>query len=175
MAKMFPESLDGLDPTPGERTFFEFLRDRVKPDDDCRAWYNPVVPRRGLREEPDFLIWLPEVGLIVVEVKDWRLDSVKSAGHDRFILDFGGGEISKDNPMRQARDYYRGVKELLEGDRRGGGLKQTRGRFMGGLRFPVVPGVFFAQIASSEILGGAEGFRSDWERICPPKTTIYRD
>ena len=37
--------------------------------DDCLSYYEPVV----LRRYPDLIALLPEVGVLVIKVKDWRL------------------------------------------------------------------------------------------------------
>ena len=62
--------------TAGERRFYQFLRDALKPDSQCLAWYSPSVD--GL--EPDFVVYTPEVGLVVFEVKDWLLEQGSCLG-----------------------------------------------------------------------------------------------
>jgi hypothetical protein len=47
----------------------EHGRREARLPDDCLIYYEPVVRRRY----PDLIAILPEVGVLVIEVKDWRL------------------------------------------------------------------------------------------------------
>jgi hypothetical protein len=55
--------------TPGERRFAERLRSLL--EDDYLCWYDvPIGPRY---QHPDFPILHPARGILVLEVKDWRV------------------------------------------------------------------------------------------------------
>ena len=61
--------------TTGERRLAERLEQKL--DDDYLVWYDvPVGPKHS---HPDFLVLHPRRGLLVLEVKDWRLDTVRFA------------------------------------------------------------------------------------------------
>ena len=88
--------------THGERTFYGFLRDALKPDSQCFAWYSPSVD--GL--EPDFVLYTPEVGLVIFEVKDWLLEQIQEADQRTFALRLPDGrEERRTHPLQQARGY----------------------------------------------------------------------
>ena len=78
MAEMIPDTLPASS-TAGERRVFAML---ARLPDDCLIYYEPVVRRRY----PDLIAILPEVGVLVIEVKDWRLAELgerqRGHGHD---------------------------------------------------------------------------------------------
>src|SRR5690606_6098076 len=60
--------------TSGERRFAERLEAKLEPD--YIVWYDvPLGPRRL---HPDFVILHPRRGLLALEVKDWKLDTLRS-------------------------------------------------------------------------------------------------
>ena len=64
MAEMIPDTLPASS-TAGERRVFAAL---ARLPDDCLIYYEPVVRRRY----PDLIATLPEVVVLVIEVKDWQ-------------------------------------------------------------------------------------------------------
>ena len=61
--------------TAGERRLAERLEQKL--DDDYLLWYDvPVGPRYS---HPDFVVMHPRRGVLVLEVKDWRLSTIKQA------------------------------------------------------------------------------------------------
>ena len=60
--------------TAGERRFAERLQAKLEPD--YLVWYDVPLGRRRLH--PDFVILHPSRGLLVLEVKDWKLDTLRS-------------------------------------------------------------------------------------------------
>jgi hypothetical protein len=68
MAEMIPESISAApEATTGEKRVFKVLRDTLLPDDDYLVWFEP----KAIKKRTDFLIWSQELGLLVMEVKDW--------------------------------------------------------------------------------------------------------
>jgi hypothetical protein len=58
--------------TGGERRFAYRLEQKL--EDDRLLWYDvPLGPRN---EHPDFVVFNPRHGLLVLEFKDWRLDAI---------------------------------------------------------------------------------------------------
>lgn len=55
--------------TPGERRFATRLLTKL--EDDYHCWFNVPVGRKQLR--PDFIVLHPGRGVLVLEVKDWKL------------------------------------------------------------------------------------------------------
>lgn len=94
----------------GERRVFEALARQL--EDDYTVWHN--VPIMGSSREPDFVILHPQRGLLVLEVKDWRLGNICDANPMRVDLKTDRGVIGKVHPLSQARAYAQDIHRLLE-------------------------------------------------------------
>jgi hypothetical protein len=101
VAYTVPETLASLDSSvmPGERKVFVALRDHLP--EDYLVYYDTPVDGR----HPDFIIVGPDLGLVVLEVKDWRLKSIVQITSDQVTLRQAKGELDVLNPVRQVRDY----------------------------------------------------------------------
>lgn len=98
--------------TGGERRFAARLEDKL--EDDYLVWYDvPIGPRR---RQPDFVIVHPARGLLVLEVKDWKLDHLHSLDRRSAVLRGEHGQKVVPNPLLQARDYALEVLDLLQRD-----------------------------------------------------------
>lgn len=111
MAKLIPAlpSVTGK-MTPGERRLARRLESHL--EDDYLCWYDVPVGARSLH--PDFLVLHPRRGLLVVEVKDWKLESIRSIDKLSVTLVADGREKRESNPLEQARQYAFGVCRLFE-------------------------------------------------------------
>jgi nuclease-like protein len=99
MAEMIPHTLPASS-TAGERRVFATL---ARLPDDCLIYYEPVVRRRY----PDLIAILPEVGVLVIEVKDWRLAELGSVNADTVTITRRGTATVVPHPRQQARSYMR--------------------------------------------------------------------
>ena len=110
MAYTVPETLASLDNRvmAGERKVFVALRDHLP--EDYLVYYDVPVDGR----HPDFIIVGPDLGLVVLEVKDWRLKSILGVTSDRIRLRQAEGEIDVWNPVRQVRDYLLRTVDALK-------------------------------------------------------------
>lgn len=111
MATMVPSDIEAFT-TPGEGGFYRFLRSCARPDDAYMAWYQPEI--KG--QEPDFILYAKDAGLVIFEVKDWSLDQILSADPEKFKLLIGGREEVRKNPLRQARDYFGNLMDKIRQD-----------------------------------------------------------
>ena len=115
--------------TQGERRFAERLEQKL--DDDYLAWYDvPVGPKQA---HPDFVVLHPRRGLLILEVKDWRLDTIRRASKQTWEIVAGGAPKSVVNPIEQARHYAHQVVDALSRDKQ---LIEGDGRMKGSLAFP---------------------------------------
>jgi hypothetical protein len=96
----------------GEQRLAERLGDKL--EENALVWHNVPVGPRG--RHPDFLILHPHQGLLVLEVKDWRIDSIARADKLQVQLITSHGLVTTANPSEQAREYMFAVKNLLERD-----------------------------------------------------------
>ena len=127
--------------TPGERRFYAFLRDAIKPDSQCFAWYSPFVD--GL--EPDFVLYTPELGLIVFEVKDWLLEQIQEADQRSFALRLPDGrEERRTHPLQQAREYMFAILNRIKSTC--AQLTSSDPRYLGKARLPLECAVVFSNI-----------------------------
>ena len=53
-------------------------------------------------------------GLLVIEVKDWKLENIRSMDRLTATLQVDGREVWKSNPLEQAKQYAFEVCRLLE-------------------------------------------------------------
>lgn len=94
--------------TPGERRLAQRLESKL--EDDYLLWYDVPVGPQHLH--PDFIILHPHRGIFVLEVKDWRLETLQSVTPDEFEIMTPAGAKPVKNPLRQARDYALAISAL---------------------------------------------------------------
>ncbi len=126
----------------GERRLAERLE--AKLDDDYLLWYN--VPVGDLQSYPDFIVLHPSRGILILEVKDWKLGSTILGGDkDQWqILDKATGEPkSVTSPIEQAHHHALSVINRLGRDPQ---LQQKEGKYTGGLCLPWTYGAVFPNI-----------------------------
>lgn len=163
MAQFFPTRSSARFDTPGERRLADRLA--AKLEDDYLCWCNVPVGTKGL--QPDFVILHPQRGFLVLEVKDWKLDTIHTM--DRGIAQiFDGGLLkSVKNPMTQARIYALEVKMALERDP---ALKQPAGSpHAGNLLMPYGWGVVLTRITRKQFEG------TNLDEVLDPQRVIFQD
>lgn len=129
--------------TSGERRLAERLEQKL--DDDYLLWYDvPMGPRNT---HPDFCIMHPRRGILVLEVKDWKLSTVLQADRQNWEILGDSGPKTVINPLEQARQYAHQVVKALERDTQ---LVQSAGLHAGKLAFPWSYGVVFTNISRKQ-------------------------
>ncbi len=123
MAWMIPATIPP-DAMPGERRVFEAL---AALPDDYTVCYRRLFPGRRHIQEPDFVVIGADIGLIVLEVKDWKGPQPPE------------GDTRK-NPLAQAKAYVHALQDLVR-ERGFPVLAEAEGRHAGDLVFPCVPAV----------------------------------
>jgi hypothetical protein len=105
-----PERLSEQDDTVtnGERQVFGALRQHLP--EDYLVYYNIRIGDRY----PDFTLIGPDLGVVVLEVKDWRLKSIVGAQPDHVVIKTSDGEHVVRSPVPQARDYTIKIVDLLK-------------------------------------------------------------
>jgi UvrD-like helicase family protein/nuclease-like protein/AAA domain-containing protein len=94
--------------TAGERKVFAALREHLP--EDYLVYYDIRVGDRY----PDFIIIGPDLGVVVLEVKDWRLKSIAGVRPDSVVITNGSGEHVVRSPVPQAREYTFKILGLLK-------------------------------------------------------------
>ena len=129
--------------TSGERRLAERLEQKL--DDDYLIWYDvPIGPKYS---HPDFVVMHPRRGVLVLEVKDWRLSTIKQADRQTWEIMPGGIPKSVLNPLEQARQYAHQVIDALQRDKQ---LIHHEGNYKGKLAFPWSYGVVFSNITRKQ-------------------------
>jgi len=119
---------------PGERRFAKRLESLL--EDDYLCWFD--VPIGPARHYPDFLILHPSRGLLLLEVKDWKLETIRRIDKISAELCVNGAIKTVANPLEQARSYTMNVVNQLAQDIL---LREAGGPYQGKLCFPYGYGV----------------------------------
>jgi hypothetical protein len=129
--------------TAGERRLAERLEHKL--EDDYLIWYDvPIGPKQSC---PDFVLLHPRRGLLILEAKDWRLETIQKATRQYFeIVPDGELKVVK-SPLAQARHCAIEVVNALERDPQ---LVQATGNHTGKLAFPWAHGVVLTRITRKQ-------------------------
>ena len=138
---MIPGDIEEFE-TEGEKAFYRFLEKVGKPDVHYLCWYTPDINGN----EPDFLLYCEDVGLVIFEVKDWVLRQIEEANPHQFLLKIRGKTESRKNPFQQAHGYLMSMKDKIQKD---GRLISKEPTYFGNPKIPLSCGVVFGRIASS--------------------------
>lgn len=103
MAVMFPVKLPS-NASAGERRVFSILQNLP---DEVEVYYEPVVGRRY----PDFVVILPNAGLMIIEVKGWYPRHIVGFDNHEMRIRNAQSEAIEKHPLRQARDYMFGLMD----------------------------------------------------------------
>lgn len=129
--------------TNGERRLAERLEQKL--DEDYLIWYDvPVGPKRT---HPDFVIIHPRRGVLILETKDWRLETILKASKQAWDIAPDGKHKVVINPLEQARHCAIQVVRALEQDAQ---LVHQEGVHQGKLAFPWGHGVVFTNITRKQ-------------------------
>ncbi|WP_256329457.1 DEAD/DEAH box helicase [Nitrosomonas sp. Nm33] len=148
--------------TAGERRFAQRLE--AKLEDDYLCWYD--VPIGQSMRHPDFIVLHPKRGLLILEVKDWKLTSIQSITKTDVTLLMAEGLVHKRNPLEQARQYAHAVANMLQKDAQ---LVFSSGRMQGQLLFPWSYGVVLANISRKQFDS------TDLAEVLEPRRIICQD
>lgn len=145
MAQLIP-SRNGALPrmTQGERRVALRLEDLL--EDDYLTWYDvPIGPKQ---RRPDFVVLHPRRGFLILEVKDWRIDTIHALDKASVTLATDRGLVVTTNPLAQARSYALELAVALERDP---ALRQLPGHPRAGkLILPYGYGVILSHISRAE-------------------------
>jgi hypothetical protein len=163
MATLIPTLGSARFDTRGELRLAERLKDFL--EENAFVWHN--LPMGPYGRHPDFVIIHPSTGLLVLEVKDWRLDSILDADKAEVELLTDSGSVRRPNPFEQARRYMFDVVDVLQQDSQ---LvfpvdHPLKGR-------PIVPfgfGVAFTNIT------GRQFAQTDLPEVFPEDRCIFKD
>lgn len=115
-------------------------------EDDYLCWFDIPVGRKN--RYPDFIILHPSRGLLFLEVKDWRLETIKKISKSRVELLTNNGRVTVANPIEQARQGAYQVINMLSEDSE---LVAQSGDYKGKLKLPYGYGAVFPNITQNQL------------------------
>jgi hypothetical protein len=85
--------------TAGEKRLAGRLQQKL--DDDYLLWYD--VPLGPKQSHPDFVVMHPRRGILILETKDWKLETIQRATRQAWGILASGQPKVVINPLAQAR------------------------------------------------------------------------
>lgn len=160
MAQTIPEMLK-KGATAGERLLFRTLKDYLP--EDYIVYYEPDI--QGWR--PDFVIIGPDLGLVVLEVKDYTRGTLDRVNPDQWRIQASSGEfLSVKSPIKQAREYAFRIANHLKRDV---GLQDEEGKHRMQLKFPYGYGAVMTRLSQEQM--EVDGLYT----VMDPKLVLTRD
>lgn len=152
--------------TAGERRVARRLEALL--EDDYLVWYD--IPVGNKQRYPDFIILHPSRGLLFLEVKDWKQETVRRITQSDVSLLTQNGLVTSPHPLEQARQYTYNVTNMLLRDPQ---LREASGSYKGHLIVPYGWGVVFTNITRKQIERMAP--EDERERLLPDHLVLYKD
>lgn len=163
MAKLIP-SLNSCRRrmSAGEKRFAKILESHL--EDDYLCWYEIPV---GIRQRyTDFIVLHPRRGLLLLEVKDWKLDTIHRIDRDSVTLLTSKGLKTSQQPLKQVRQCTYQLINALEGD---SALIHPDGDYQGNLVCPYAFGVVLTNITRAQFT------QTDLGEVLPEHLVICSD
>jgi len=152
--------------TPGEKRVARRLEALL--EDDYLVWYD--IPVGSKRRYPDFIILHPSRGLLFLEVKDWKPETLRKISKSDVSLLTSKGLVTKAHPLEQVRQCAYQVLNTLSADPR---LCQKSDSYKGNLILPYGWGVVFTNITRQQIEKAIPD--ESRESLLPDHLMIYKD
>ena len=146
----------------GERRFARRLESHL--EDDYMCWYEIPVGKR--QRYTDFVILHQGRGLLLLEVKDWKLDTLQKMDKASAVLLTSNGLKTVPNPIEQARQCAYLLINLLQKDPQ---LVHQSGPHQGRLMMPYGYGVVLSSITRNQFES------TDLGEVLPEHQTICKD
>lgn len=148
--------------TAGERRFARILESHLESDYLC--WYEIPVGKR--QRYTDFIVLHPGRGLLLLEVKDWKLDTIYKIDRSTITLHTQKGLERAQHPIEQVRQCTYQLINTLKQDPL---LVHHEGKYTGKLIFPYAFGVVLTNITRQQFSA------SDLPLVIPEHLVICKD
>lgn len=149
----------------GEKRFARRLESCL--EDDYLCWYEMPIGSR--QRYSDFIVLHPARGLLLLEVKDWKLDTLQHIDKTSMTLLTNRGLVTVGNPIEQVRQCTYQLVNRLKGDAQ---LVVADGRYRGHLTFPYGYGVVLTGITRNQFeRAGLGEVMADHQVICSDEMT----
>ena len=135
----------------GEKRVLDALARHL--EDDYAVWHS--IPIMGSGREPDFVILHPQRGLLILEVKDWKRQTIAQANSMLVELNTPNGVTNSVHPVSQARGYMLDLNHQLQ---RFPELLHADGPHRGKVLMPWGWGAVLSHIKQADVAGDASFF-----------------
>jgi DNA helicase IV len=147
----------------GEKRVLDALARHL--EDDYAVWHN--IPIMGSGREPDFVILHPHRGLLILEVKDWKRQTIAQANAMLVELRTPTGPTNTTHPVSQARGYMLDLCHQLQ---RFPELLHADGAHRGKLLMPWGWGAVLSHIKLADVAGD-----SSFSEVFEPHKVMLAD
>lgn len=146
MATIIPESALG-DRAYGINAGEKYLLGKLKAvlPDACLVWHSIDLPNHY---QPDIIAYVPRVGIVVFEVKDWAPGTIKSIGKDFWEIEHDGQRKQVRAPLEQVRNYYFELAQLFAKKKV---LLREEGNYKGSFKLPIAHVVAFTGLRRKDL------------------------
>jgi hypothetical protein len=155
---MIPTNI-GRSATQGERTLFSLLKETLP--DDCVVYYEPFIEGK----KPDFILIIPHLGVLVLEVKDYKLGTIQSATSEEWVIQSSGKFDKVKSPLNQARDYAFLIANKLKKDP----FLMASENGLSRLKFPYGFGTVFPKLSRLDYI------TSGLDEVLPDHLALFED
>jgi len=164
MAEIIPDKLPTR-ASAGEKKLFSILQ---KLPDYCVVYYEAIVEDRY----PDFIVICPDLGLLVIEVKGWYPKDLLGGDSNSVRVKESHGEVVRNHPVRQARDYMLSLMDRCKNHKYGQHLLQSEGEHQNKFIFPFGHLAILSNVTGKQL---KEHQRGDLTEVFPPSKVATRD
>jgi hypothetical protein len=143
MAQMVPATVPPQ-ATSGEKALFRIL---ATLPEDVYVYYDVQIRHRYA----DLVVISPRLGVLMIEIKDWKPSSIASANHDTIELGLHSHNKKVAHPLKQARQYAFALSDEIQSRLEGRILLAIDGPYKGKIRFPISYLACLSQISDRDI------------------------
>jgi hypothetical protein len=130
--------------TPGEKNLFKIL---ASLPDDVTVYFDIQIRHRYA----DFVVISQRLGVLMIEIKDWKPSSIVSADHNRIELRLHTHKKKVTHPLKQAREYALALRDEIDSRLEGRILLEQAGPYKGNICFPISYLAVLSQISRQDI------------------------
>jgi hypothetical protein len=163
VAQTIPASLPSK-ASQGEQRLFAVLKQLPE---EVVVYYEAIIDNRN----PDFVVVLPTLGVLLIEVKGWYLPDIVAGDTHAVRVRDGDREVEHVHPLRQAADYKYRLMKICANDKQVARLVNQNGRYAGKFQFPFASCALLSNITRENLNKLPESSRA----VFPSATVATRD
>ena len=143
MAQIIPATVPPQ-ATSGEKALFKIL---ATLPEDVYVYYDVQIKHRYA----DLVVISPRLGVLMIEIKDWKPSTIVSANHDTIELRLHSHNKKVVHPLKQARKYAFVLSDEIQYRLEGRILLAQDGLYKGKIMFPISYLACLSQISDRDI------------------------